>query len=190
MQAEPEIAIEGIGALHSVDSADRETVRIWRNAPNVRAAMYTRHEISADEHESWWAGMIADPARRYFIALGPHRPLGVIGFTRIDQAAGAGDWAIYAAPEAARGAGVRMGALSMELAFGRWALQRLFCEVREDNARARSLYDRLGFETVSTLQRGAADAPAPALRLQLDAQVWRSRRAAMLGAKTTKGAPS
>jgi len=70
MRPEPEIAIEGIGALFRVDSADRETVRAWRNAPDVRAAMYTRHEISADEHESWWDRHVSDPARPSYVHRG------------------------------------------------------------------------------------------------------------------------
>jgi UDP-4-amino-4,6-dideoxy-N-acetyl-beta-L-altrosamine N-acetyltransferase len=188
MRPDPEIAIEGIGAVHRVDSADREMVRVWRNAPDVRGSMYTTHEISPAEHAAWWAAMMADPARRYCIAHGPDGPLGVVGFTRLDMAERHAEWALYAAPGAPRGAGARMGALSMELAFGRWALTGLTCEVREENARARALYDRLGFEAVSALQSGVADAQAPALRLALAAEVWRSRRAAMLVALAAEGA--
>ncbi len=188
MRPEPDIALPGVGALHRVDESDRDTVRAWRNAPGVRAAMYTTHEISEAEHAAWWAGMMADPARRYYIAQGPDAPLGVIGFTQMDAQAGAAQWALYGAPGAPRGAGARMGALSMELAFGRWALTRLVCEVRAENARARALYDRLGFSRLQAIERSARGGPAPALRLELPAQVWQDRRAAMLGALAAGGA--
>ena len=187
MRPEPVIAIEGIGALHRVDDSDCARVLAWRNAPAVRAAMYTTHEISPREHEVGWAAKVADPGTRYCIAQGPDGPLGVVAFTQLDTVAGTAQWALYAVPDAPRGAGGRMGALSMEVAFGRWALSRLGCEVRVENTRARALYDRLGFSLAGALQHETADGEADAVRLEIIAEEWRTRRAAFLTALRHSG---
>lgn len=180
MRREPEIAIEGIGALHRVDSADRDTVRAWRNAPAVRAAMYAKHEISEAEHEAWWAQMMADPARLYCIAAAPDGPLGVVGFTALQDTHGEGHWAFYAAPDAPRGAGRRMEALALELAFGPLGLERLICEVRQDNERVIALHAGFGFVRDADIVRQTPGGAVMAVRMVLTGDDWQARREARL----------
>lgn len=187
MRPEPEIAIEGIGALHRVDDGDCARVLAWRNAPAVRAAMYTTHEIASREHELWWAAMLADRAQLYCIADAPDGPLGVVGITRLDAGRGEAHWAFYASPEAPRGAGSRMEALALELAFGPLGLTRLHCEVREENERVRGLHARFGFEPAGALTRETPNGPVSAVCLELGADDWRARRGALLAALGCSG---
>jgi len=179
MRPEPEIAIEGIGALFRVDSADSETVRAWRNAPDVRAAMYTRHEISADEHESWWDRHVSDPARHMFIAALDGVMLGVVSVSWPPGAKHA-SWAFYAAPDAPRGAGRRMEALALELAFGAMGVETLDCEVRVENVRVIALHERFGFAPAGEITRQTPEGPVIAVRLILTSQSWAARRAGVL----------
>ncbi|MCC5996827.1 MAG: UDP-4-amino-4,6-dideoxy-N-acetyl-beta-L-altrosamine N-acetyltransferase [Oceanicaulis sp.] len=179
MRPEPEIAIDGIGALHRVDNADRERVRAWRNAPAVRAAMYTRHEISPAEHEAWWARHMSDPARHMFIAALDGVMLGVVSFTRPLGAKNA-SWAFYAAPQAPRGAGRRMEALALELAFGPMGVETLACEVRVENVRVIALHDMFGFAPAGEITRETPEGRVIAVQLILTSQTWAARRAGVL----------
>ncbi len=179
MRPEPEIVLEGLGALFRVDSTDRETVRAWRNAPDVRAAMYTRHEIPPAEHESWWARQGSDPARHMFIAALDGVRLGVVSFTRPLGAKHA-SWAFYAAPDAPRGAGRRMEALALELAFGPMGVETLACEVRVENVRVIALHERFGFAPAGEITRETPEGPVIAVQLILTSQSWAARRAGVL----------
>jgi UDP-4-amino-4,6-dideoxy-N-acetyl-beta-L-altrosamine N-acetyltransferase len=179
MRPEPEIAIEGIGALHRVDSADRDTVRAWRNAPAVRAAMYTRHDITPAEHEAWWARYMSDPARHMYIAALDEVRLGVVSFTRPAGAKSA-SWAFYAAPDAPRGAGRRMEALALELAFGVMGVETLDCEVRVENVRVIALHGMFGFAPAGEIARETPEGPVRAVRLILASHTWAARRAGLL----------
>ena len=179
MRPEPEFAIEGIGALHRVDSADRETVRAWRNAPEVRAAMYTRHELTPAEHESWWDRYVSDPARHMFIAAHNGVMLGVVSFTWPAGAKSA-SWAFYAAPDAPRGAGRRMEALALDLAFGPMGVETLACEVRVENVRVIALHEGFGFAPVGEIARETPEGPVKAVQLILTLHTWAARRAGLL----------
>lgn len=179
MRPEPEIAIDGIGALHRVDNADRERVRAWRNAPAVRAAMYARHEISPAEHEAWWARHMSDPARHMYIAALDEVRLGVVSFSRPAGAKSA-SWAFYAAPQAPRGAGRRMEALALELAFGAMGVESLACEVRVENVRVIALHEMFGFAPAGEIARDTPEGRVRAVQLVLTSHAWAARRAGLL----------
>src|SRR5690606_7378254 len=51
------------GVLRRLTADDLPLVLSWRNHPDVRRFMYTRHEISAEEHARWFAEAEADPSR-------------------------------------------------------------------------------------------------------------------------------
>ncbi|MFP4495817.1 MAG: hypothetical protein ACLFN3_07835 [Halochromatium sp.] len=42
-------------ALKPLTDTDLELILPWRNAPAVRRAMYSHHEISLAEHRAWFA---------------------------------------------------------------------------------------------------------------------------------------
>src|SRR5207253_8227487 len=94
----------------------------WRNAPNLRANMYTRHEINMDEHLAWWARIQQRDDQRYFMYEAGEIPLGIIGFNGIDRTGENSAWAFYASPEAPKGTGSKMEFLALECAFGELGL--------------------------------------------------------------------
>jgi UDP-4-amino-4,6-dideoxy-N-acetyl-beta-L-altrosamine N-acetyltransferase len=40
--------------LRAMNDNDLKMVLNWRNQPEVRQRMFTRHEISMEEHQAWW----------------------------------------------------------------------------------------------------------------------------------------
>jgi len=52
--------------LTSLTAADLELILPWRNAPAVRRAMYSHHEISLPEHRAWFQRLQQDPSRRWY----------------------------------------------------------------------------------------------------------------------------
>lgn len=164
-----------IGRLRPALPGERDLVRAWRNAPGVRAMMYSTHEIGAEEHAAWWAGLAGDATRALLIYEEAERPLGVVIFSRIDRARREADWAFYAAPDAPRGLGSRMEAAALDHAFDAIGLEALWCEVLVANTRVLALHDRFGFA------RSALPAARPdAVRLRLEAARWRALRETVL----------
>jgi len=51
--------------LTPLTEADPERVLPWRNAPAVRRAMVSRHQISLDEHRAWFQRLQQESRRRW-----------------------------------------------------------------------------------------------------------------------------
>ena len=179
--SEAVIAMRTSAWLRPMGETDLDAVLSWRNAPSVRADMYTTHIITPGEHARWWSQTRDDPSRRYFIYETPDGPCGVVGFTRIGEITGEAEWAFYASPDAPRGTGSRMEWLALEYAFGPLALQTLRCEVLETNTRVIELHTRFGFVTAGTAIRQIDQArEANIYRLALDKGVWAGLRQSAL----------
>lgn len=144
--------MQQLGKLREIKPEELELMLSWRNAPTVRANMYTRHKISLDEHLAWWARTQNRSDQKYFMFEGEHGPLGVVGFTEIDTDNGNSTWAFYASPEAARGTGSRMEFLALEFAFGELGLHKLNCEVLAFNAPVIKLHQKFGFKVEGILR--------------------------------------
>lgn len=135
-----------LGRLRDIQDSELALMLSWRNAPTVRANMYTRHEISLAEHMAWWARTRQRADQRYFIYERDLTPWGVVGFTGIDPVHANASWAFYASPEAARGTGSRMEYLALEHAFSSLGLHKITCEVLAFNTSVLRLHEKFGFK--------------------------------------------
>lgn len=124
---------------------DLAMVREWRNAPSIRENMYTSHEISAQEHLTWWERTKASDNDRYLIYEADGVPSGVVSFNGIDRISSHAFWAFYASPDARRGTGSQMEMLALDYAFLELGLRKLSCEVLSFNSRVVKLHQKFGF---------------------------------------------
>lgn len=130
---------------------DLERVLGWRNHPEVRRYMYTRHEISLDEHTRWFERASVDPARHLLIFECGDLPLGYVQFHRSTQGVIA-DWGFYVAPDAPGGTGRRLGECALEHAFGALKLHKVCGEALAFNERSIHFHLRLGFQQEGRLR--------------------------------------
>lgn len=140
------------GLLRKVDTSELEMMLAWRNAPNVRENMYTRHEISLEEHLEWWARVKFRDDQQYFMYEYNGRPAGVVGFTDIDEVSAVSSWAFYSAPDAPKGTGSRMEFLALDYAFNKMGLHKLSCEVLAFNAAVIKLHKKFDFKVEGILR--------------------------------------
>ncbi|MEX3071990.1 UDP-4-amino-4,6-dideoxy-N-acetyl-beta-L-altrosamine N-acetyltransferase [Vibrio alginolyticus] len=124
---------------------DLEMILEWRNAPEVRSKMYTTHEISLEEHNAWFERLKEDKTKIYFIAKINNVPVGVVGFSEVNQVHGIATWAFYASPTAPRGTGSLMEYYALEYAFENLKLHKLRCEVIAFNKVVIKLHKKFGF---------------------------------------------
>lgn len=114
-----------LGHLRAIKSEELELMLSWRNAPSVRANMYTRHEILLVEHLAWWEKIQTRSDQQYFMYECQGTPFGIVGFNGIDTTNQNSSWAFYASPEAPRGTGSRMEYLALEHAFSGIRLHKI-----------------------------------------------------------------
>ena len=134
--------------LRPLELGDIVRVREWRNLPEIRAWMYTDHEIPVEEHARWFGQAMSDETRRYWIIEFEGRPVGLTNLYEMVPSNGTASWAIYLADPGARGRGVARSATEAVLAaaFGELRLHKLTCEVLATNEAAIRLYERSGFQ--------------------------------------------
>ncbi|WP_288365283.1 UDP-4-amino-4,6-dideoxy-N-acetyl-beta-L-altrosamine N-acetyltransferase [uncultured Marinobacter sp.] len=169
------------GALRPIHEAELELMLSWRNEPTVRENMYTTHEITLEEHRAWWAKVQASDTQRYFMYEQNGQPLGVVGFTGIDQSNVNSFWAFYASPSAPRGTGSRMELLALNHAFDELKLHKLCCEVLAFNTPVIKLHEKFGFKVEGILrdQYKRGDQYVDIYRLGMMAEEWADQRPKM-----------
>lgn len=167
-----------LGKLRSIDASELELMLSWRNAQNVRANMYTQHEISLSEHLKWWGKVQSSEDQKYFMYELQGTPLGVVALTKINTNSHNSSWAFYAAPKAPKGTGSRMEFLALEYAFNQLKLHKLYCEVLAFNSAVINLHQKFGFkvEGIFREQHMHDSAFVDVYRLGMLATEWSEQR--------------
>lgn len=127
-------------------------IHAWRNAPRVRQAMLTQHEIGPAEHESWFERKLADPSFRQMISEDSGTSVSVQAFFNV-QLGHSAWWAFYftdAVPDDMPTMlkiwkGVELSGLAY--AFEVLGLRTLYCEVLLSNTGVRQWHKRFSFVT-------------------------------------------
>ena len=137
--------MRSLGELRDIADDELALMLTWRNHPSVRKNMYTRDEITLDQHLAWWSGIGLRTDQKYFMYVNNEKPIGIAAFSSIDTVNRNSAWAFYASPDAPRGTGSKMEYLMLEHAFGPMALHKLYCEVLAFNAPVIGLHKKFGF---------------------------------------------
>lgn len=166
-------------SLHPLQATELEMIRAWRNAPAVRQAMYSHHEITPEEHQVWFQRLQHLPSARWYLyrdAAG--QPQGVVYFTALDPAQGTAFEGFYASPDASPGTGTRILYEGLDLAFGELALHKLNGEVLASNSASVHLHQKAGFtqEGVFRQQHFDGQQRVDVIRLGILATEWQAHR--------------
>ncbi len=171
-----------LGELRAIRPEELELMLSWRNAPSVRANMYTGHEISLVEHLEWWARTQDRTDQKYFMYELQGVPLGIVALTGINFASQHSSWAFYASPKAPKGTGSKMEFLALEYAFQDMRLHKLWCEVLAFNVAVIKLHQKFGFkvEGVFREQHRMEVSSIDVYRLGILSSEWHVRREEIL----------
>lgn len=180
-----------LGILRPIADEEVELMRSWRNHPATRANMYTRHEISRDEHASWWRKTKDRADQRYFMYETEGCPLGITALSAIDPANRNASWAFYASPSAPKGTGSKMEFLMLEHVFGELQLHKLSCEVLAFNQPVIALHHKFGFQTEGIFRQHhlVESAFVDVHRLAILAHEWQAVREATIQKLTSYASP-
>lgn len=165
--------------LRPLTEQDLSIVRTWRNSPEVRRNMYTKHEITEAEHKAWFQRMTFDVASRWFVhedASG--QPDGVVYFTQLHPSNASAFWGFYAAPNALPGTGTRMGLNALDTAFTLLKLHKLNAEAIVSNEASLRFQKKLGFKEEGVFRDFYYDGDhySDVVRLGILASEWYKKR--------------
>jgi UDP-4-amino-4,6-dideoxy-N-acetyl-beta-L-altrosamine N-acetyltransferase len=118
----------------------------WRNRPEVRAAMYSHHIITPEEHFKWYAQIEKSDKDQYFIFENNNNKHGVVYFNQIDNISKTAFWGFYTGNKAPKGSGYRMEFLALQHAFEKLNLHKLNCEVLAFNKLVIEMHKKVGFK--------------------------------------------
>ncbi|MBW1615137.1 MAG: UDP-4-amino-4,6-dideoxy-N-acetyl-beta-L-altrosamine N-acetyltransferase [Deltaproteobacteria bacterium] len=118
----------------------------WRNSPEIRKFMFTRHIISKEEHYLWYEKIKNDPTTKIFTFNFKNVPIGVISFYNIDTIHKTAYWSFYSGDTSQRGRGALMEYYAINFAFDVLCVEKLCCEVLSNNLPVVSFHRKHGFE--------------------------------------------
>ena len=117
-----------------------------RNSAEVRRWMYHSDVIPIPAHLAFIAGLKNDGTRQFFVVLQEEKPIGAVIFSQIDSTNGSADWAFYLSSGAMKGLGSPLEVAALNYLFQDRKIEKLHCEVLEDNERVVRMHQRFGFE--------------------------------------------
>jgi UDP-4-amino-4,6-dideoxy-N-acetyl-beta-L-altrosamine N-acetyltransferase len=137
--------------LRRVETADLPQILQWRNHPEIRNYMLTQREIEWEEHQRWFSSAAIDRSRRLLMVEEDGVPLGFVQFTGVIPD-GSADWGFYAAPQAPKGSGKKLGLAALDHAFGSLQLHKVCGQALAFNSASIRMHEALGFVREGTLR--------------------------------------
>lgn len=180
-----------IVAIKRIIQADKSSLRMWRNDPLVSKWMYTNHEISEAEHNSWFDSMLTDDSKVYWKIVADDVAVGAVFLTGIAPNADACEWGMYLADVDVRGKGVAQAAcaLSFRHAFIELGMSAVRCEAVAQNDTAIGLYESVGYVRTGlkedAVKRG--NELLSVVTLELTREAWNAHEEHVLQRLSEKG---
>ncbi len=124
--------------------ADLESVLKLRNHSEIRRHMLTQHEISSEEHASWFDRSSQNPALELLVFELDQTCYGFVQFKQTSYH-GVVEWGFYTAPDAPKGTGKMLGRLALIYAFKKKDLHKICGQALRCNLRSIGFHKSLGF---------------------------------------------
>lgn len=157
----------GGGSVRLMTLSDIELVLSWRNHPDIRKWMRSKHVISRSEHVNWFNRLLENPLKSAYVYEEHGIP---VAFAQTsDLGEDKLEWGFYCSPESERGVGTRFGRCFVDFIFSYHKCQTLIGQVAVNNVRSCRFHARLGFKGDVEVQDGY-------LCYKLSAQNWFSQR--------------
>ncbi|ERS10121.1 hypothetical protein Q668_20935 [Alcanivorax sp. PN-3] len=137
--------------MRKMTERDLELVLDWRNHPDVRCFMFSRHEIALGEHKAWFEKASQQENRHLLVYEQDSQASGFVNLAV--SVGGIAEWGFYTDPVAPKGTGKALGDQLLSYAFGELKLHKLVGQVLAYNERSRNFHLRLGFQQEGILRQ-------------------------------------
>jgi UDP-4-amino-4,6-dideoxy-N-acetyl-beta-L-altrosamine N-acetyltransferase len=131
--------------IRLMEQKDLDSVLSWRNHPDIRKYMFSKNEISSEDHIKWFKNVEQDATRTVLIFTQNTEPMGFIQFAPIKSKCTIVDWGFYTSPEAPKGTGSIMVTMALDYAFDQLKVKKVFGEVLDYNIGSINFHLKMGF---------------------------------------------
>ena len=137
-------AFDDLGKIRMASLQDSRLIYSWRNHADIRRFMLNANEIGWADHEKWFAAQFANPNYILLIYEEHQKPLSCLNLKYLYD--DVWEWGFYAAPDAPRGTGSKMGRLALAYAFSELGAREVRGQVLPHNVASMRLHEKLGFK--------------------------------------------
>lgn len=121
---------------------DLKLIYSWRSHSSIRKFMLAQENFSFEKHIEWFSKIQEDSSKHLLIIEEESEPIGFAQFSRLDEIA---YWGFYAAPDAPKGTGTKIGKAALEFGFLNLNLHKVCGQVLDFNKASIKLHTKLGF---------------------------------------------
>ncbi len=130
--------------LRPMTAADLLSVLELRNHTEIRRYMLTQHEISIEEHTSWFNRASQNEGIELLVLEIDKKCCGFVQFKQTNYR-GVVDWGFYVAPDAPKGTGRKLGLAALTHAFKKENLHKICGQALHWNRPSIEFHKSLGF---------------------------------------------
>ncbi|HBW13303.1 MAG TPA: UDP-4-amino-4,6-dideoxy-N-acetyl-beta-L-altrosamine N-acetyltransferase [Proteiniclasticum sp.] len=143
--------------LRPISLNDTNNIVKWRNTDSVKQNLFTRDDITHEDHIKWFNNYVMKGLCSQFIIeiIEPSMDIGTVFIKNIDKKNDKGEFGIFIGEEEARGKGFGKTAtkLILDHAFTELNLNRVYLSVFVDNLSGIKSYANAGFEQEGVLRQ-------------------------------------
>ena len=131
-------------SVRAMTKRDLPTVLKWRNDPQIRSVMFSKHIISEVEHELWFDKVKKCSNNRVLIFLSDSQRMGFVQFKWSCEEE-LYRWGFYIAPDAPKGTGKVLGQTAINFFYRELGCDILYACILRSNEVSINFHKRLGF---------------------------------------------
>lgn len=140
--------------LRKIKIDDLQLIMKWRMSPEVTSYMYTNPKLTIESQKTWLINISQNQEVLYWMIEFDNVPIGILDICDIDKKNKKCSWAYYIGDTSFRGKGI---ATSLECniydyVFDTLGLNKLCCEVFEQNDRVVKMHQKFGTEIEGLLR--------------------------------------
>lgn len=153
----------------------KKKVRIWRNQPEIRNNMVTRHIISEKEHNKWLKSLTKRDDWIVWVVFYQNKPIGICSLSNINKVGNTTDWGVYIGEDKFKGKGLSKYILFklIDKTFNEMNMNKMYTSVLSSNTQAIKIYERFGFLQCKNEQKTEEDRKSiEFINIELDKNRW------------------
>jgi UDP-4-amino-4,6-dideoxy-N-acetyl-beta-L-altrosamine N-acetyltransferase len=139
------------GRLRPVIAADLESLLALRNHPKIRRYMLSQHEIAIEEHALWFDRVSQGTDIELLLFELDAKCCGFVQYKKTNFP-GVVDWGFYAAPDAPKGTGRKLGLAALNHAFTKRECYKICGQALHWNQPSIAFHESLGFVQEGSLR--------------------------------------
>ena len=135
-------------AFRNIEYCDLETIRMWRNSPDIARNMFSTGIITEEQQQLWYESVCRGERGYCWFVESEGQPVGYASLTRAERAEDTYEFGLYIGNQKFIGAGYGSAILFniLEYGFAKLNAHKIICEVLSFNTPAIKLYERFGLQ--------------------------------------------